>query len=80
MKTHELKISPEYFVQVETGKKKFELRYNDRGFLEGDFLFLREWDKGKYTGRDIFVRVTSILKEFEGLKDGWVIMSIKVEL
>ena len=37
--THALKIRPEYFEAVQTGRKPFELRWNDRGFRkDGDSL------------------------------------------
>lgn len=36
---HELKIAPEYFKDVRTGLKKFEIRKNDRDFKVGDRLF-----------------------------------------
>ena len=37
----ELKILPEYFEAVKSGKKTFELRKNDRDFCVGDILILR---------------------------------------
>lgn len=43
MKTHELKILPQYFKAVQNGSKTFELRKNDRRFKVGDTLILREW-------------------------------------
>lgn len=44
MKIHELKIWPEFFDAVDSGKKKFDVRKNDRGFKEGDVLVLREFE------------------------------------
>lgn len=76
-KIHDLKILPVYFDDVAKGRKTFELRFDDRGYLEGDLLLLREWENGAYTGRRAVVKVTYILKGFDGLKDGWVILSIK---
>ena len=69
-KIHDLKILPAYFDDVAKGRKTFELRFDDRGYFKGDLLLLREWTNGTYTGR-------RILKGFDGLKDGWVILSIK---
>ena len=50
--THELKILPKYFEAVNCGKKNFEIRINDRNYQEDDELILKEWERGKYTGRE----------------------------
>jgi ASC-1-like (ASCH) protein len=75
---HELKILPEYFNAVESGLKKFELRKNDRGFKEGDYIKLREINSQTkaYTGNVLLLQITYVLQGFEGLQDGWVILSI----
>lgn len=72
----ELKIMPEYFEAVRTERKTFELRKNDRGYMIGDTLILKEWDGEKYTGREIKRIVKYILKDCEkyGLKDGYCIL------
>lgn len=60
--THQLKILPEYFQSVIDGRKKAELRTNDRDFKVGDYLLLVEWDGGtdEYTGRKIGVEISDI--------------------
>lgn len=40
-KIHDLKILPTYFDDVAKGRKTFELRFDDRGYFEGDLLLLR---------------------------------------
>ncbi len=55
MKTHELKLDIKYFDDVKTGKKKFEIRKNDRDFEVGDILDLKAWDKDSF----VFWRTTS---------------------
>lgn len=60
-KEHDLKLSSLFFDDVETGKKPFELRFNDRDYQEGDVLRLREWDGNSYTGRETRKRVTCVL-------------------
>lgn len=77
--THELKILPEYFDAVRDGRKRFELRQNDRDFHEGDSLVLREWDQeeGGYTGRSLKAEIPYILYgPCFGLEDGWAILSL----
>ena len=58
---HALKIYPEYFDGVRKGKKRFELRKNDRDFHVGDCLALNEWDGERYTGRSILVKVNYMM-------------------
>jgi len=60
----EYKLHSEYYDQINSGKKKFELRLNDREVNEGDILLLREWDriKNEYTGRNIEKTVTRVNK------------------
>lgn len=78
---HELKTWPGVFSAIKRGDKRFEYRYNDRGFHVGDRLRLREYNPatGEYTGRELRVRVTYIARcpDF-GIPDGYVVMSIYV--
>ena len=79
MKIHELKTNDFYFKQVFEGRKHFELRKDDRDFDKLDVLHLREIDKDlEYTGRECLARVTSILKNYQGLEKGFCIMSIQL--
>lgn len=77
MKIHELKISPKYFEDVKANKKNFELRKDDRDFKVGDFITLREYDNGQYTGREIKnIPIGYILRDVPeyGLKEGYCIL------
>lgn len=46
---------------------------------EGDYLLLCEFDpvSNAFTGDSLSRKVTTLLREFEGLQPGFVIMSIK---
>jgi len=87
MKTHELKTDRDVFISLAAGMKKFEIRYDDRGFEIFDILHLREtvhtgeeMKNGKpliYTGREVYTQICYILKgPIYGLKEGWAILSI----
>ena len=70
----EKKLWAEYFDQVASGKKKYELRLNDFDVAEGDILVLREWDKDKkeYTGRMLEKAVTRVNRfKLEDLYTFW---------
>lgn len=75
---HEIKILPKYFRDVAAvggGTKKFELRKNDRNYQVGDSVTLREWDGAEYTGNEITLGITYVLKDCPeyGLMDGYCI-------
>lgn len=50
MRIHELKTDSEVFTATALGMKTFEVREDDRGFEEGDVLFLRET---RHTGEEM---------------------------
>lgn len=87
MKTHELKIWPEFFDAVNDGRKTNELRKSDRSFQVGDLVKLREWDDRKFifTGRECTRKITYItegvgpgsIPPFHGLSRGYVILSLE---
>jgi Domain of unknown function (DUF3850) len=61
-KLHDLKSWPDYFSAVADGRKTFEVRKDDRDFIVGDYLRLREWDPQTkaYTGREVERKITYI--------------------
>lgn len=82
--THELKILPEYFEAVTSGRKRFEIRKNDRNFKVGDVLDLKEVnylhdtsisDLLLYTGDSYKAEITYITDYAQ--KDGYVVLGIK---
>jgi ASC-1-like (ASCH) protein len=77
--THTLKTWPEYFQAIKAGKKKFELRKNDRNFQTGDRLVLNEYEPetNKYSGDKLVVTAGYILEGGQfGLEDGYCIISL----
>lgn len=79
MATHELKTVQPHLSAVQSGSKRAEIRRDDRGFAVGDVLVLREYDPAAdaLTGRFVEVRVTHVLRGFEGLATGFVALSIE---
>ena len=84
IKQHELKCWPNYFDDVMTGGKPFEVRRDDRGFAVGDILWLREWKPGGagYTGRSVkkviiyrFSSDDDVLAD-RPLFDGWCVLGL----
>lgn len=81
MATHNLKCWPEFYVEVRSGRKTFEVRKDDRGFKVGDVLILECWDPvaKDYTGDFFPVRVNYILPGGSfGVLPGFVVMSIEL--
>lgn len=77
--THEVKILPKYFEQVQSGAKTFEYRKDDRGYKVGDIIKLREYqpESDTYTGNSLEAEITYILKGGElNIPTGYAIMSI----
>lgn len=87
MTEHILKTDSDVFQAVQRGIKKYEIRFDDRGFKVGDMLILCET---KYTGEEMKNgkpleytpsikqrrRISHILRgPIYGLLDGWVILS-----
>lgn len=80
MKEHALKTWPDFFDAMLSGKKRFEIRKNDRDFQVGDRLLLREWiPSGEfYTGRKAYFYVDYILDAPKfGMRSGFVVMSVR---
>ncbi len=77
---HTLKTWIEPFTAVWEGRKRYEVRQNDRNFQSGDVLVLREWDRfaEKYTGRVVRARVGYTTEGAWGVPEGIIVMSIDV--
>lgn len=87
---HELKIWPPFFEHLLDGRKRFEVRYNDRKFKVGDTIKFREFvpkhhagNEDYYTGRNLWMRVRYILDPRPdrdpdcGLVAGYVVLDLE---
>ena len=85
MKLHELKIKHEYLIEVDMGRKTFELRKNDRDYQVGDlirFIDIKQDNKGDcdiYIDKDTLYKITYVLKDVPqyGLDKDYCILAIK---
>lgn len=88
MKLHELKILHKYLVEVDLGKKTFELRKNDRDYQVGDLIRFIDIQKDYSTYKNqiepnidenTLYRITYVLKDVEkyGLDKDYCILAIK---
>jgi hypothetical protein len=79
MKIHKLKTWPEHFEAIFYGRKKCEIRKNDRDFKVGDWLHLEEWNPitSAYEGRVLSVFVTHMIQGDFGLPPDACVMSIE---
>lgn len=79
LKQHYLNCQMYYFWLIWDGLKTCELRLNDRNFLTGDIVILRELDDNgiDFTGREIKFIISNVLSEFDGLEMNYVILSFK---
>ena len=79
MKKIEKKVLPEYYKEIRSHRKMFELRKDDSDYEVGDILILREWDGEKYTGCLTSFEITYILRNCPeyGLMDGYCILSLQ---
>lgn len=84
MKEVSKKILPEYFNDVKSGIKTFEVRKDEDDIQVGDILMLEEWNPdgvltGGYTGRCIRRRVKYVLRDIPqyGLREGYCIIGLE---
>ena len=75
----EKKVLPEYYKDIISGRKTFELRKDEDDIQPGDILVLREWDGKKYTGNRTRREVTYVLRDAAeyGLMPGYCILAIR---
>jgi len=78
---HTLKTVNPYFEEVRQGRKKFEVRLNDRDFKVDDEVFLCEYDpvKDEYSGIEVRADIIYILKDYEAIKPEYVVFGFRVK-
>ena len=80
--THTIKIWPNHFANVVSGKKRAELRLNDRNYQVGDTVLLDEWSptRSTWTGSECKVVITHVITgDVIGLMPEYCVFSFNVE-
>ena len=80
MINHRIKCVQPYFLEVWNGQKKFEVRINDRNYNVGDIVMMDCFDKesDQITGATMNIRITYLIENFEGLKEGWCVFGFDI--
>lgn len=76
---HELKTWTQYFHQVKSGLKTFEIRRFDRDYKVGDELLLKEFDNeiGYHTGEICHRKITYLIRGGQfGIHPDYCVMGI----
>lgn len=76
-KTHKVKILPEYFNAVIDRNKNAEVRYNDRGYVDGDILVLEEWTGTYYTGFYVVRKIKAVYELSSIGLDNYVLLCLE---
>lgn len=76
---HELEICESYYKAVEDGSKRFEIRFNDRGFQKGDTCELTcVYGDGlvKSYSKKVIIEITYVSNYNQ--KENWCVFGFKV--
>ena len=74
---HKTTLNAEEYASMVRKRNTFEIRSSERTYRPGDTLVYREFVGLDFTGREFKKRVTHVTAEHEGLKEGYVILSIE---
>lgn len=79
---HELKIKEPFYNSLMSWEKTCEVRYNDRDYQKGDLIKIFEvlnskWDVVLRYPDDSDFEITHVLHYPEGIKENWVVLSLK---
>lgn len=76
---HKLKMKQEQFEPIIQGKKRFDIRKNDRRFKVGDLVIYEEIDENNgYTGDSFKTRITFLTDDQQ--KEGYVVYGLSDEI
>jgi len=77
--THDIKIERPYYEAVLDGRKRFEIRYNDRGYNAGDHVILTPYSNGMrivfYEPIDVIITYVTNYQQ----KEGYVVFGFQLD-
>lgn len=64
---HRVKIWPEFYDDIESGKTPVSLRIDDRGYQAGNFIVFQEWDPKtmSYSNRETTKKIKHVMRPIE---------------
>lgn len=80
---HRIKSTSPHFEAVASTRKHAELRKDDRGYAEGDYLVINHCTVSdyefipRYTGYHVFRKITHVLRDMEGMLPGYCVISME---
>lgn len=76
-KRHRLKLWREYYLDIDQGVRRFDVRLNDRDFQVGDVVLFEEYDRAQKqcTGRSV-ERTITVVHGGIGLLAGYVVLQL----
>lgn len=75
---HSLKSWPQYFRSLKNGRRRFDVRFNDRDFQAGDKVCFQEWNPeiGQSTGQEFDTWIWGVYHDVPGLQEGYVVLAL----
>lgn len=77
IKTHKVKILPQYFDAVAARIKTAEVRFNDRAYKADDWMVLEEWTGEYYTGFYVVRRIKAVYELDSMGLNGYVLIILE---
>lgn len=77
---HKVKVDPKTYSLLKKSYKSFDIMEADRDYKIGDLIVYKEFDDFGYSGREVKKEITHKETVYEGLKEGYVILSIKTKI
>lgn len=80
---HRIKSTSPYFEAVNSTRKHAELRKDDRGYAENDYLVINRCIPAgyglevRYTGQHVLRKITHVLRDMEGMLPGYCVISME---